>query len=695
MYIWQQVPVFRAVMPFLIAIILAINLPLLPLWGLVVIFIIIFSLSFVLEKYVIVYPTRWIRGIYLTLLLFIAALCFTQSKVEINHPNHFSKLINGKTDCLAKVISNGEVKNRTIKFDVKIVAVNKDSVFYKCAGKAIVYLPKSDSLSDHIQSGDLVLIKATFKRVKPPVNPGQFNYSRFLYYKQFYHQAFVKPGQFEAIASSKYSLVDKTKHLKANIVLLLQDVIENKDEAAIASALLVGYKTELSNETRQSFASTGAMHVLAVSGLHVGIIFIVFSFLLRFIKRIKYGDWVFSIIIIGILWMYALLTGLSPSVSRAAVMFSFVAFGQNFRKNLNIFGSIITSLFVLLLNDPFLITQVGFQLSYAAVIGIVYLQPRINAWLHPPKVFKWLWDLSSVSVAAQMATFPLSLYYFNIFPIYFLVSNIVVIPAAMLIIYIGIAFLAFHYAGISLLAIWTGKGLAFIVHLLNQAVLLIQKLPYGLVEEVYLSGYMLMFIYGLVLCFIIFLIYKNKSMLVAMFASLFLIVSLHTVWQYKNHKLNRMVIYGVNKATLIGFYFNDSTVFYGDSNILGDYYKLKYNTFRDVWKHGRKSEEIVKIAIGDSFKSSCLKIAPQVLQFDTLLILIPQKGVIIDSLMPCHILLLQESPYGNPSYKNDLTVMRNKKLLSPAAITNLQKPSVDRLYKYSIEENGALVWEFR
>jgi len=215
------------------------------------------------------------------------------------------------------------------------------------------------------------------------------------------------------------------------------------DAFDVLSALTLGYKKSLDPETRQLFSSTGAAHVLAVSGLHVGIVYMVFSLLFGFLRTRRSTRILYVAAALLLLWCFAFITGMSPSVRRSALMFTVVLAGENLRRPANIYNTLALSAFILLVSDPNLLYDAGMELSFAAVAGIVFFQPRLRTLFQfRNKAANWLWDLFTVSLAAQLTTFPLSSYYFNQFPLYFWLSNFIVIPAALVFIVLGMLILA-------------------------------------------------------------------------------------------------------------------------------------------------------------------------------------------------------------------------------------------------------------
>lgn len=313
---------------------------------------------------------------------------------------------------------------------------------------------------------------------------------------------------------------------------------------AVLAALTLGYKNKLDEEIKHAYSNSGGMHVLAVSGLHVGIIYLVLAFLLKPLRKRKYGNYLAVSIVITFLWFYALLTGLSPSVFRASTMFTIIAIGTLFKRNTNIYNSLAASALILLLYNPCLITEIGFQLSYLAVIGIVFFYPKIYGILHiKNKLVDNIWSLTAVSLAAQIATFPISLYYFQQFPSYFLLTNFLVIPFATILIYGTILFLLLSF--IQPLAYFFAKLLNYLVYGLNTAVQFIESLPGSVIENIN-SSFMLMLLLYILIVFIAFLIaYKNKKYIFFIYTTVILIAIDVNYEKFKVNMKEHFIVFNI------------------------------------------------------------------------------------------------------------------------------------------------------
>lgn len=302
-----------------------------------------------------------------------------------------------------EVLEIPEIKENSVKCFVNVAAVNHQNT----VGKTLIYFEDSDRALK-LQYGDVLCLRGNFVDVRPNGNPMEFDYSRYLRIHNVTHQSYVNDENWQKIQNSGHAFFSWIYGVRQFFWEVLDDSGLKGSNLMVARALILGEKSSLDRETLRTFSSAGAMHVLAVSGLHVGIVLLIFSFLLKPIKRLPKGRLLFVICVVLCIWFYALITGMSSSVLLAAVMFSFVIVGKELERENSVYQSIMVSAFILILIEPFVIFQVGFQLSYLAVLGIVFLQPKIyNLFYTKYFLLDKIWQISSVSIAAQLATFPL------------------------------------------------------------------------------------------------------------------------------------------------------------------------------------------------------------------------------------------------------------------------------------------------
>ena len=339
------------------------------------------------------------------------------------------------------------------------------------------------------KSGDILLSNTIAYPIQEPQNPLQFNYKDYLQKQNISYSLYLKEGQYLCIPDTKFRMRNLFSRLKEKMIFALNSMPLNSQSSAFIKALLLGDKSSLDPSTKKAFSIAGATHVLAVSGLHVGIIVSLFSGLFSFLLvkvRKERASWIKSVLLLIIIWVYAGITNFSPSILRASVMFSFLSIGYSMTRYSNIYNTLSIAAFFMLILNPDNLYSVGFQLSFLAVSGIVYFYPKINRLLYfKNKLFQKSWSLCSVSIAAQLTTFPLALYYFHQFPSYFLLSNLVVIPAAFVVLLLSILLLSFSY--ISLAAEMLSFALNQLISALHFCIHFIEKLPFSSVQNVYIS----------------------------------------------------------------------------------------------------------------------------------------------------------------------------------------------------------------
>ncbi len=382
----------------------------------------------------------------------------------------------------ATVLETPQEKPNSFQTIIRITSFTDDSIWQKTDEKIIIYFGK-DEKAKSLKPGDKIVFRQDPEWIKNNGNPYEFDYKKYLQRKKIYRQLYLQPAKWDRTAQKpSITPVILAEHTREKLLTIYRRQNLGEEQFKILSALTLGYKRELNAEIKQTFSASGAMHVLAVSGLHVGIIFIALTFLFGFLKKKTAGRILYVGLIIFMLWLYAFITGLSPSVERAATMFTFVVAGNSLKRQVSIYNSLAASAFFLLLVNPNNFFEVGFQLSYSAVFGIVYLQPVLGRLLTVKnKLLNYFWMLLTVSVAAQIATVPFTLFYFSQFPTYFWISNLFVIPAVTILIPLGILLLILSGIPlVSTLISMTINHLIFLVYFLLQQ---IEELPLSVLNR--------------------------------------------------------------------------------------------------------------------------------------------------------------------------------------------------------------------
>jgi len=285
-----------------------------------------------------------------------------------------------------------------------------------------------------------------------------FDYAQYLSRQHIYYQAYVGDDDIMSIdSSSRFSIRALAFEMRHKAKVLFQNQIRDDQSRAVVVALVLGIKNYLDQELKSACATSGTTHVLTVSGLHMGIIFLIFRVFLKPLRNIYLGRYYYVIGIILGLCLYAFVTGLVPSVMRATTMFSNVSLSELNHRTSNIYNSIVLSAFVLLLIDPNMIYDVSCQLSFIAVTGIVIFFPLFYSfWEIKNTVGDCFWALMCTSLAAQIATLPIAMYYFHQLPTYLLLSNLWVVPATFCILILAVVLLIISFFLIQATYIWDG-----------------------------------------------------------------------------------------------------------------------------------------------------------------------------------------------------------------------------------------------
>lgn len=529
----------------------------------------------------------WLYGLMIFILLFLAGHMHAQQHDQQLDAHHFSHHTRPGGHLLVRVIEPVSERTNVYRTIVKVEMLGDDSLVYLTSGKLMVYFEKDSAVSS-IRYGDVLVINNRYDPLSPPQNPNAFDYRRYLSRKNIFHSAYVQSGHWYFTGErSGHFIVRWALFFRAKALEVFHENHLSGREFAVVSALLLGYREYLDDDLRREFAGAGAMHVLCVSGLHVGIIFMVLKSLFSLLNRLPGGAFLRTICIVAFIWLYAAITGFSPSVLRASVMFSFVAVGQSFNRRTNIYNTLAASAFVLVIADPFIITLIGFQLSYLAVISIVALQPPLYDLLKiRNNLLDKAWSIITVSIAAQAATGPLAIYYFNQFPNYFLLTNLVVIPLSGGIIYASLLTLALSpipYAGVLM-----GKLLSYVVAIMHHAVRFIEGLPSSTTTGVYISLPETILVFAILIAMCMFLLHEKRSALLLTLALLALLMASYSMRSVSNASQHHFVVYNASRATAVDFFAGPELTMLACNNMIGDPRKQAFTVVGHRLRQGHK-----------------------------------------------------------------------------------------------------------
>ncbi len=382
------------------------------------------------------------------------------------------------------------------RYVVNIISVDSKNT----TGKSLFSIPVDSTLMD-LQVDDEFLVYAKPDSIRPSLNPHQFDYKNYLEKQGIQHQIKVDPSFIIKRISGQKTLFGLASNFREDIISKLKQKNFGKEELGVIQALVLGKRDDISEATYNNYKNAGAVHILAVSGLHVGIVLFLLEFLLLPMERLPKGKTLKLITVVLLLWGYAFVAGLSPSIVRAVTMFSFVAYAMYLNRPTNSFNIVALSMLFILLVKPLFVFQVGFQMSYAAVFAIIWIYPKLQKFWFPPNIIvRKIWQLLSVSVAAQLGVLPISLFYFHQFPALFFISNVLIIPFLGLI--LGFGFLVIVLALVDFLPQFLVDSFNWIIKMMNSIIgwvaqkegFIIKNIPFDAVELI--LGYLI--IIGLV-----------------------------------------------------------------------------------------------------------------------------------------------------------------------------------------------------
>lgn len=647
MKIWHQYPFIRLIIPFILGIYIAIyvdqsiHIPLVVLMG---IFLSYFFVIFLIKKKI-HYRYRWVPGVLIYLFLLLVGYELTILRNPKFDSSNILHIADKSNFFLIRVTEPISERQHSFKIVAKSIGF-KDSLQWKnCSGKLLLYFEK-DSTVKSIEYGDQLIIYSKVDEVNSPMNPSEFNYKRYLSNHGIYNQGFVKAGNWKILARHKGNPLKSTGlTLRTTFLDILESNQIKGREFGVASAILLGLDDYLEADQQKEFAGAGAMHILCVSGLHVGIIYVILSSLLLFLDKRKGGRILKVILLLILIWFYALITGFSPSVLRASTMFSFVILGGLIKRRVNVYNSLAASAFFLLIIDPFMITEVGFQLSYMAVFGIVWLyRPVYQLFIPNNWLLNKIWQISVVSIAATLATFPLSIYYFHQFPNLFLITNLVAIPSAMFIIYIGILVLLTSF--IPFISFVFAKLLVSLLWILNTSVKFIEGLPFSTIRGIYINELELLFIILLIVSLCYFLFDRKKNYLFASLGlGIILMISINTR-TYKNLHQQKIIVYHVNKFTAIEFSENKTCTMLIDSVLQKEPSKIDYHIRNNWVKNGTNSNHNVHLLMANIEQGNLYKRDNYIQFFDKTMVLVNPELILIPTNKKMHInyLVISQNP---------------------------------------------------
>ena len=509
------------------------------------------------------------------------------------------------------------------------------------SGKVMAYFPKSDS-AFALHYGDLIAIPAPIREVSPPLNPEEFDYRAYLARKGITGQTYLKDDDWIDLQANDANPIYAFSYRFRDVLLAsLHRSGLNDNEFGVAAAILLGYDDYLADEVRKNYVAAGSMHILCVSGMHVGIIYLLASFLLGFLNRKKWQKTLKQVLLLTLIWFYALIAGLSPSILRASLMISFVIIGEAIRRKGFVINSIAASAFILLCINPNNLFEIGFLLSYAAVMGIVVLQrPIYNLLYVKNKLLDKAWQITAVALSAQIATIPFTLFYFQQFTTYFWLSNLFMTPISFIVVISGMILLLVSW--IPYLNTLVGYLVWGSVYVMNWVVAKIESIPYSIIKGLYINDFEFAVLLVALLLLMLTFMLRKRHLFIAMLASLLLVMTSVTIRMYNSDHQQGMTIFSLRNHTAIDYIRGSEHVLLADSALMVDESTVDYS-LKGAWSKRHLSHHPQVIGLEEDYANEYLCKKSNLVSFDGKLLAIWEDQRISDSLsfrLPVDYLLI-------------------------------------------------------
>ena len=620
--------------------------------------------AFVLKRY----RYHWVFGAVMTCYLFMAGYALTQGYASEVQKDYFRNYAADAKYYVARIYDNPMERSNSIRAVLSLEYQFGDSLPSRPAtGKVMAYFHKNDTAFT-LRYGDLIAIPAPIREVMPPLNPEEFDYRAYLMRKGITGQSYLKDEDWIDLQVNNANPLYAFSYRFRDVLLAsLHRSGLNDDEFGVAAAILLGYDDKLADEMRKSYVAAGSMHILCVSGMHVGIIYLLASFLLGFLNRKKWQKTLKQFLLLALIWFYALIAGLSPSILRASLMISFVIIGEIIRHKGFIINSIAASAFVLLCVNPYNLFEIGFQLSYAAVIGIVILQrPSYHLIYVKNRLLDRAWEITTVALSAQIATIPFTLFYFNQFTTYFWLSNLFMTPISFIVVISGMVLLLVSW--IPYVNVLVGYLVWGAVYVMNAFVSWVESLPMSIVKGLYVSEFEF---FMLLLAFVLLLLMvalRKKRMLIPILSAMLLLMVSVTIRLYQAEIQSEILFYSLRKHTAVDFVRGGNHLLLADSALMADESTVDYS-LRGAWTKRHLSSYPETIGFDEDVEFDFLRKKSNLVSFDGKLLALWDEqpfGVSLSYRLPVDFLLVYDKQ--NPDVQSVVNAYDTKLLIIDGSV---------------------------
>jgi competence protein ComEC len=506
----------------------------------------------------------WLNGLFLHILLFTTGVLLLNYKDIRRQTTGINMQYQPGHHLLVTITAPLSSTNRSYKTVATVQALLYGDTIQPTRGKILLYFRK-DSSVQQFQYGNQLIITKALQLVNNSGNPGSFNYQRYCLFQGMGYQVYLQPDDYIALKVKNENLFRKFL-LSTNlyIVTILRKYIAGHREAGLAEAMLIGYKEDLDKSLLQSYSNTGVVHIIAISGLHLGLIYWLLLWLCKLPGKWRLNKYLQPVIIIAGLWLFSCMAGASPSVLRSAVMFTCLVIGQHMHRRTAIYNTLAASAFLLLCYDPFWLWDAGFQLSYAAVLSLaIFMQPIYNLLYFQHKIADTIWKATAVTLAAQVLTVPVAVYHFHQFPNLFLIANLLAVPLSGIILFGEI--LLCLTSMVPVLASAIGYVLHHLISWLNSYIEYINQLPFASSQGLQISILQMICLYICIAGTGWWLLQKKKAGVWWALASVLVFISCRSIAVVHATQQKRLIVYNVPQHQAIDIMEGQQCFFTGDS----------------------------------------------------------------------------------------------------------------------------------
>ncbi|HQW42649.1 MAG: ComEC family competence protein [Chitinophagaceae bacterium] len=566
---WKKTPFLKLLLAAIAGIIVQWHFQVsITIWWLVLLAGTVLTAIFFLIPFFKRFRFAFINGIITSILFFSIGGMLTWQKDIRNDKQWLGNYYTGTETLIVTVDEPPVEKTKSVKANATVSYLLKNEQPISVNGKIILYFKKDSSLQ--LSYGSQIIFKKPLQEIKNSGNPGGFDYKRYSLFQGITHQVYLKSDEFELLNDTRENGFRKFIYSSREKVLdILRTNIKGGKELGLAEALLIGYKDDLEQSLVQSYTNTGVVHIIAISGLHLGLIYWLLALLLKPLKKRKKTKWLSPVLIITGLWLFSLLAGAQPSILRSALMFTCIVWGETFSRKTSIFNTMAVSAFILLCINPYFLWDVGFQLSYAAVLSIIiFMRPIYNWFYIKNKVLDFLWKLNAVTLAAQILTVPLSIYHFHQFPNLFILTNFLAVPLSSAIL-LGEIFLCV-ISFIPVVAIFIGKIISGLIWLMNTYIEKIESIHFSLWDGLQISilqaALLIFFAVG-----ISYWLMEKSTTGLKLGLLAFLGFAIVRSWSFiQSNRQQKIIVYNVPQKRAIDIVNGRNYFFVGDSDLLAN-----------------------------------------------------------------------------------------------------------------------------